>query len=278
MKKKLLLLLVAAAVVLFAVGCSKTESDVETGATENAKKIVVGATPTPHAEILNAAKEILAEEGYELEIVEFTDYIQPNKMLESKELDANYFQHKPYLDDYNAENKTDLISIAAIHYEPLGIYPGKTKTLDELKDNAQIAVPNDTTNEARALLLLEAQGLIKLKEDAGLKATINDIVENPMNLKIIEIEAAQLARSLPDVDIAVINGNYAIQAGLNVATDALAMEEKDSLAATTYANIVAVRSGDEEREDLKALVKALTSEKIKKFIEEKYQGAVVPVF
>jgi len=182
------------------------------------------------------------------------------------------------LDDYNEENKTDLVSIAAIHYEPLGIYPGKTKTLEELKDNAQVAVPNDTTNEARALLLLEAQGLIKLRENAGLKATINDIVENPKNLKIIEIEAAQLARSLPDVDIAVINGNYAIQAGLNVATDALAMEEKDSLAATTYANIVAVRSGDEEREDLKALVKALTSEKVKKFIEEKYQGSVVPVF
>lgn len=278
MKKKLLLLLIAAAVVLFAAGCSRNKSDVETGATEEAKKIVVGATPTPHAEILDVAKEVLAEEGYELEIVEFTDYIQPNKMLESKELDANYFQHKPYLDDYNEENKTDLVSIAAIHYEPLGIYPGKTKTLEELKDNAQVAVPNDTTNEARALLLLEAQGLIKLRENAGLKATINDIVENPKNLKIIEIEAAQLARSLPDVDIAVINGNYAIQAGLNVATDALAMEEKDSLAATTYANIVAVRSGDEEREDLKALVKALTSEKVKKFIEEKYQGSVVPVF
>ena len=278
MKKKLLLLLIAAAVVLFAAGCSRNKSDVETGATEEAKKIVVGATPTPHAEILNVAKEVLAEEGYELEIVEFTDYIQPNKMLESKDLDANYFQHKPYLDDYNEENKTDLVSIAAIHYEPLGIYPGKTKTLEELKDNAQVAVPNDTTNEARALLLLEAQGLIKLRENAGLKATINDIVENPKNLKIIEIEAAQLARSLPDVDIAVINGNYAIQAGLNVATDALAMEEKDSLAATTYANIVAVRSGDDEREDLKALVKALTSEKVKKFIEEKYQGSVVPVF
>ena len=278
MKKKLLLLLIAAAGVLFAAGCSRNKSDVESGATEEAMKIVVGATPTPHAEILNVAKEVLAEEGYELEIVEFTDYIQPNKMLESKELDANYFQHKPYLDDYNEENKTDLVSIAAIHYEPLGIYPGKTKTLEELKDNAQVAVPNDTTNEARALLLLEAQGLIKLRENAGLKATINDIVENPKNLKIIEIEAAQLARSLPDVDIAVINGNYAIQAGLNVATDALAMEEKDSLAATTYANIVAVRSGDEEREDLKALVKALTSEKVKKFIEEKYQGSVVPVF
>ena len=228
---------------------------------------MVGATPTPHAEILNVAKEVLAEEGYELEIVEFTDYIQPNKMLESKELDANYFQHKPYLDDYNEENKTDLVSIAAIHYEPLGIYPGKTKTLEELKDNAQVAVPNDTTNEARALLLLEAQGLIKLRENAGLKATINDIVENPKNLKIIEIEAAQLARSLPDVDIAVINGNYAIQAGLNVATDALAMEEKILWQLQLMPTSLQC-SGDEEREDLKALVKALTSEKVKKFIEE----------
>jgi D-methionine transport system substrate-binding protein len=241
-------------------------------------KIVVGATPTPHAEILNVVKEILAEQGYELEIKEFTDYIQPNKQLTDKELDANYFQHQPYLDDYNAENKTDIVSIAAVHFEPLGIYPGKTKSLAELKNNAKVAVPNDTTNEARALLLLEAQGLIKLRENAGLKATVNDVAENPKNLKIIEIEAAQLARSLPDVDIAVINGNYAIEAGLHVDKDSLAKEEKDSLAAKTYANIVAVRKGDEQREDLKALVAALKSDKVKKFIEEKYQGAVLPVF
>ena len=166
----------------------------------------------------------------------------------------------------------------AIHYEPLGIYPGKTKALADLKDGAQIAVPNDMTNEARALLLLETQGLIKVRADAELKATVNDIIENPKNLKIIEIEAAQLARSLPDVDLAVINGNYAIQAGLNAATDALAKEEKDSLAATTFANIIAVRKGDEKREDLKALVDALKSDKVKKFIEDTYKGAVVPVF
>jgi len=193
-------------------------------------------------------------------------------------LDANYFQHQPYLDDFNAENKTNIVSVAAIHYEPLGIYPGKAKTLDELKEGAQIAVPNDTTNEARALLLLEAQGLIKLNPEAGLKATVKDIAENPKNFKIVEIEAAQLARSLPDVDIAVINGNYAIKAGLNVARDAIAKEEKDSLAAQTYANILAVRKGDENREEIKALVNALKSDKVKEFIETTYEGAVVPVF
>ncbi|SMC64618.1 MetQ/NlpA family ABC transporter substrate-binding protein [Papillibacter cinnamivorans] len=247
-------------------------------ATEALNKIVVGASPTPHAEILAVAKEVLAKEGYDLEIVEFTDYVQPNLALASGDLDANYFQHQPYLDDFNAENKTDLVSIGAIHYEPLGIYPGKTTSLDALKDGAKVAVPNDTTNEARALLLLEAQGLIKLKADAGLKATKNDIAENPKNLDIIEIEAAQLARSLPDVDIAVINGNYAIQAGLNAATDALAKEEKDSLAATTFANIIAVRAGDENREDLQALVKALQSDEVRQYIEDTYQGAVVPTF
>lgn len=247
-------------------------------ATETLKKIVIGASPTPHAEILAVAKEVLAQKGYDLEIVEFTDYVQPNLALENGELDANYFQHQPYLDDFNVENKTSLVSIGAIHYEPLGIYPGKTASLDALKDGAKVAVPNDTTNEARALLLLEAQGLIKLKADAGLKATKNDIVENPKNLDIIEIEAAQLARSLPDVDIAVINGNYAIQAGLNAATDALAKEEKDSLAATTFANIIAVRAGDENREDLQALVKALQSDEVRAFIEDTYQGAVVPTF
>lgn len=241
-------------------------------------KIVVGASPVPHAEILKVAQEILKAQGYDLVIEEFTDYVQPNLALENKNLDANYFQHKPYLDDFNAENKTNLASLAAIHYEPLGLYPGKTKTVAELKDGAQVAVPNDTTNEARALLLLEAQGLIKVNPNAGLKATINDITENPKKLKIVELEAAQLARSLPDVDLAVINGNYAIQAGLNAATDALAKEEKDSLAATTFANILVVRVGDENREDLKALVAALQSDKVKGFIEETYKGAVVPVF
>lgn len=241
-------------------------------------KIVVGATPTPHAEILEAVKTVLAGQGYELEILEFTDYVQPNLTLDSGDLDANYFQHQPYLDDFNAENGTDIVPLTAVHYEPLGIYPGKTASLSELADGAQVAVPNDTTNEARALLLLEAQGLIKINPDAGLKATINDITENPKSLKIIEIEAAQLARSLPDVEIAVINGNYAIQAGLNAETDAIAKEEKDSLAAATFANILAIRAGDENREELKALATALNSGEVKSFIESTYQGAVVPSF
>ena len=239
--------------------------------------IKVGASPVPHAEILEAIKPVLAEQGYELEIVEFTDYVQPNLALEDGSLDANYFQHVPYLDSFNAENGTNIVSLAAVHFEPLGIY-GKTASLDALADGAQVAVPNDPTNEARALLLLEAQGLIKLTEGVGLEATVTDIAENPKNLKIVEIEAAQLPRSLPDVDIAVINGNYAIDAGLNAATDALAAEDPASIAATTFANILAVRAGDEGREELKTLAAALLSETSKKFIEDTYQGAVVPVF
>ena len=287
MKKALTLLLAAILLISVFAGCAKKTAETvpspsaeasATPAPTELKKISIGASPTPHAEILAVAKDILAKEGYDLEIVEYTDYVQPNLALQDGELDANYFQHQPYLDDFNKENNTDIVSLAAIHYEPLGIYPGKTKTLAELKDGAQVAVPNDTTNEARALLLLEANGLIKLKADAGLKATANDIAENPKKLKIVEVEAAQLARSLQDVDIAVINGNYAIEAGLNASTDALAKEEKDSLAATTYANIIAIRKGDENREDLKALVKALQSDEVKKFIEDTYKGAVVPVF
>lgn len=220
----------------------------------------------------------MATKGYDLEIVEYNDYVQPNLALDYGDLDANYFQHQPYLDNFNAERGTDLVAVAKIHYEPFGLYPGKTKTIEELKDGAEIAVPNDGTNEARALLLLEAQGLIKLAEGVGMDATVNDIVENPRNLKITEIEAAQLARSLQDVDMAVINGNYAIQAGLNVSKDAVAVEAQDSLAAETYANIVAVKRGNEDREDIKALVEALMSEEVKEFIESTYEGAVVPKF
>ncbi len=246
--------------------------------TKEAKKIVVGASTTPHAEILEQVKPILEKEGYTLEVIEYSDYVQPNLALDSKDLDANYFQHQPYLDQFNSENGTDIVSVAAIHYEPFGIYPGKTKTLEELADGAQIAVPNDATNEARALLLLEAQGLIKLAEGVGLEATKNDVVENPKDLKIIEIEAAQLARSLQDVDLAVINGNYAIQAGLNVAKDAIAVEDKGSVAADTFANILAVKSGDEDRKDIQAVVKALQSDTVRDFINEKYEGEVVPKF
>jgi len=256
-----------------------TEGKEENGnAQTELKKIVVGASVTPHAEILEVAKGILASKGYELEIVEYNDYVQPNLALDYGDLDANYFQHQPYLDNFNEERGLDLVSVAKIHYEPFGLYPGKTKTIEELKDGAEIAVPNDGTNEARALLLLEAQGLIKLAEGVGMDATVNDIVENPKNLKITEIEAAQLARSLQDVDMAVINGNYAIQAGLNVAKDAVAVEAQDSLAAETYANIVAVRKGDENREEIKALIEALTSEEVREYIESTYEGAVVPKF
>lgn len=290
MKKKIISVLLTTILSLGALtACGSTDSKQTTAAGTQAttaqattkaaaKKIIIGASPTPHAEILKVAAEVLATEGYELEIKEFVDYVQPNLTLESKDLDANYFQHQPYLDDFNAENKTNLVSIADIHYEPFGIYPGKTKTLADLKEGATVSVPNDTTNEARALLLLEAQGLIKLKADAGLKATKNDIIENPKNLEIKEVEAAAIAVSLQDVDIAVINGNYAMQAGLNVATDAIAKEDAQSLGASTFANILVVRKGDENREDLQALVKALKSDKVKKYIEETYKGAVVPLF
>jgi D-methionine transport system substrate-binding protein len=242
------------------------------------KVLKIGATPVPHEEILNAVKPELAKQGIDLQIVEFTDYVLPNQALANKELDANYFQHQPYLDDFNTKNKTDIVSAGAIHYEPLGLYPGKTKAIADLREGALIAVPNDTTNEARALLLLETAGLIKVKADAGLKATAKDISENPKKLVIKELEAAQIPRALPDVDLAVINGNYALDAKLSAATDALAKEDKDSLAAKTFANIVAVRKGDEAREDIKALVAALQSDAIKKFIEDKYQGAVLPSF
>ena len=249
----------------------------ETEATGELKPFVVGASPTPHAEILNAAKELMAVKGYDLQVQEYTDYVIPNEALAGGDLDANYFQHKPYLDSYNEQNGTDLVSAGAVHYEPFGIYAGKTKSLEELADGATVLVPNDVTNEARALLLLADEGLLTLKEDAGLEATTKDIVENPKNLKFEELEAAQIPRSLPDADLAVINGNYAIDAGLQV-SDALATEDKDSLAATTYANIVAVRAGEENSDGAKALMECLTSPEIKEFIENTYQGAVVPVF
>ena len=249
----------------------------ETKATGELEKLVVGASPAPHAEILEAARDLLKEKGYDLEIVEYTDYVQPNNALEAGDLDANYFQHEPYLVSFNKENGTHLAVAGTIHYEPFGIYAGKTASLEDLADGATVLVPNDVTNEARALLLLQDLGLLTLKEDAGLEATINDITENPKNLEFIELEAAQLPRSLQDADIAVINGNYAIEAGLKV-TDALATESADSLAAQTYGNVVAVREGEEESAKSKALVEALMSDTVKEFIENTYEGAVVPMF
>jgi len=256
---------------------TKAEETTAAETTGQLEKIIIGATPAPHAEILNAAKDILKEKGYELVVKEYTDYVQPNMALESGDLDANYFQHKPYLDQFNEQKGTDLVSAAAIHYEPFGIYAGKTDSIDKLPDGAQIAVPNDVSNEARALLLLADQGLIGLKEGVELEATKNDIVKNDKNFKIVEVEAAQLPRSLGDVDVAVINGNYAIEAGLKV-SDALAVEDAKSVAATLYSNIIAVRAGEESSEKTKALVEALTSDTVKKFIEDTYEGAVVPSF
>ena len=243
-----------------------------------ATKLSVGATPAPHAEILEICREILAEQDIDLEIVIFNDYVIPNTSTENGNLDANYFQHLLYLGDFNEQNGTHLVSAAAIHYEPFGIYAGKAASLEELKDGAQIAVPNDATNEARALLLLEAQGLIKLTEGVGLAATKLDIVENPHNYDIIEIEAAQLPRSLGSVDIAVINGNYAIDAGLKV-SEALAIEDGESeVIQNNYANVLVVKEGNENNEAVLALVEALKSEEVRTFIETTYEGAVVPLF
>lgn len=238
--------------------------------------IVVGASPSPHAQILEAVSEQLAQKGYQLEIKEFTDYIMPNTALEDGGLDANFFQHQPYLTDFNEKNGTKLVSAAAIHFEPLGIYGGKTADLADLPEGAQIAVPNDTTNEARALWLLQAQGIIEVDEQAGLEATKQDITSNPKNVEIVEMEAAQLPRALADVDFAVINGNYAVAA--EIVDQVLVTEDKDSEAAKQYANIVAVREGDENREDIKALVEALQSDEVKAYIEETFGSTVIPVF
>lgn len=250
---------------------SEQHSEIE----KELEPIRVGAGVTPHAEILREIQDDLEKKGYALEVVEYNDYVLPNTALEDGDLDANYFQHKPYLDDFNAENGTHIVGVANVHFEPLGIYAGKTKSLADLKDGAGVAVPNDTTNEARALLLLEQEGLIKLKEKAGLQATILDIQENPLNLKIKELEAAQVARAVSDVDIACINGNYAIEAGLE---EAIALESAESEAAETYANLIAVKEGNEDTEKTQALVEAVLSNKVKDFITANYKVAVVPVF
>lgn len=271
MKKTITLILISAIVLTLLAGCGSSSAKGST--------IVVGASVTPHAEILNVAKEILAEKGITLKVVEFTDYVQPNLNVESGQLDANYFQHVLYMGQFNKDNGTHIVQVAAIHYEPFGIYAGKTKSLADIKDGAVISVPNDGTNEARALMLLEAQGLIKLKEGVGISATILDIAENPKNLEIKELEAAQLTLSLQDVDFAVINGNYAIQAGLNALTDALTIEDKDSdVIKNNYTNILAVKEGKENDPAIQELVKALKSEKVKNFMNERFKGAVVPMF
>ena len=290
LKKLLLLALVSILAITVLAGCQSNEqappkAEEPTGAPEQkpeetlkteTKKVTVAASPTPHAEILAQVKEVLKEKGYELEVVEFSDYVQPNLVVDAGDIDANFFQHKPYLDDFNKEKGTKLASIAQIHYEPLGVYAGKSSDLKNIPDGASIAVPNDTTNEARALLLLEANGLIKIREGAGLAATKNDIAENPHNIEIVELEAAQVARVITDVDFVVLNGNYALSAGLDVA-DAVAKEEQDSEAAQTYANIIVVKEGNENNEGVKALIDALKSDKVKQYINETYKGAVVAI-
>lgn len=266
--KKMIALVLSLVLTLSLAACNGGSDD---------KTIKVGATPAPHAEILEIIKGALAEDGWTLEIVEFNDYILPNKSLDNGELDANYFQHVQYLENFNEEYGTDLVNAGGIHYEPFGIYAGKTASLEALADGAKVGVPNDATNEARALLLLEQVGLIDLKDGVGINATKDDIIANPKNLEIVEANAELLTATLPDVDIAVINGNYAIDAGLKVA-DALAIEASDGTATEWYMNVIAVKAGNEDSEKIQALLKALKSDAVKAYIEETYKGAVVPLF
>jgi D-methionine transport system substrate-binding protein len=272
--KKITLLLIIALLALssFLSGCGSKNTPAPS-ATDK-KTIKVGATAVPHAEILNVVKPLLEKEGINLVIVEMSDYVRPNMAVAEKELDANFFQHIPYLTKFSAERKLDLTYTAAVHIEPMGVYSKKIKNLNELPNGAQVGIPNDPTNGGRALALLAKAGVIKLKDGAGIAATVNDITDNPKNVKIRELEAAQLPRSLDDLTLAVINTNYALEAKLVPAKDALFLEQKDS----PYVNILTVRKGDENRPEIQKLTKALTSEEVKKFINEKYQGAIVPAF
>ena len=258
-------------------GCGSTDKKAEgsTGSTDS-KVIKVAASATPHAEILEEAKPLLEKEGYDLEVTVFDDYVQPNEVVESGDFDANYFQHIPYLNSFNEEKGTHLVNAGGIHYEPFGIYPGTKSSLDDIADGDTIAVPNDTTNEARALLLLQDNGIIKLKDGARLEATVNDIEENPYNVEIVELAAEQVARVAEETSYIVLNGNYALQAGYSVSKDALAYETSDSEAAKTYVNVIAVKEGNENSDKIKALVDVLKSDEIKDFINEKYDGAVIP--
>ena len=299
MKKKVIALIAVAALsVSVLTGCGSNETATQTSeaaattanqettaqtteATESKEvadtdtTIKVAASAVPHAEILEAAKPLLAEQGYTLEIQIFDDYVQPNLVVESGDFDANYFQHIPYLESFNKEKGTHLVNAGGIHYEPFGLYPGKETDIANI-EGATIAVPNDTTNEARALLLLQDNGYLKLKDGAGLTATKNDIVENPYNIEIVELEAAQIPRTLQDVSFGIMNGNYAMEAGYTVADNALLYESADSDAAATYVNVIAVKEGNENSAKIKALVDVLKSDEIKNFITENYNGGVIP--
>lgn len=268
MKKFITVLLIISLASFLAIGCSKNavEKDVNT--------IKVGVSPVPHAEIMEIVKPLLAEKGVNLDIVEYTDYIQPNLNLADGELDANYFQHIPYLESFCKDHNLDLTYIAKVHIEPMGVYSQKINSLDQLKEGASVAIPNDPTNGGRSLMLLDSAGVIKLKEGAGITATVNDINQNFKNVKIQELEAATLPRVLQDVDAAVINTNYALEVGLVPTKDALFIEDSDS----PYVNILAVHSRDENNPALTKLAEVLKSEEVKQFIEEKYKGAVVPAF
>lgn len=281
MKKSFLFLTLILTFAFILSGCTKsnnvsTTSNANSNTDSSTKmtKIVVGATPNPHAEILNVVKPILAKEGVDLEIKEFTDYVTPNTALVDKQIDANFFQHVPYLEDFEKKNNVKLVPLVKVHVEPMGAYSKKIKSKDELKDGATVAVPNDATNEGRALLLLQKEGLIKLKDPNGLTQTPRDIVDNPKHLKIVELEAPQLPRTLQDVDLAIINTNFALEANLNPLKDAIFMEDKNS----PYANVLVVRQDNQNDPAIQKLAKALNSDEVKKFIEDKYKGAIVPAF
>jgi len=282
MNKKFLSLILALALSASLTACGSSDTTektdgTDTGDTAETVTLKVAASPTPHAEILEQVKPILAEQGIDLVITEYGDYVVPNTAVDEGDEDANYFQHTPYLEQFNEENGTDLVSAGKIHYEPMGVYAGKTTSLEDLPDGATIAVPNDATNEARALQLLAAQGLIEIDPDAGLNATPNDITSNPKNLEFTELDASMIPNTIDEFDLNVINSNYALQAGLNPAEDALASEDADSDAAQTYANIIAVKAGHENDPAIVALVDALHSDEIQEFINTTYQGSVLPI-
>jgi len=274
MKKKVFVSLALVIVVslAFLTACA------DNGDEDELIPFVVGATPVPHSEVLEFVSDRMAEKGFDLQVRVFTDFVLPNLATESGELDANYFQHVPYMNNFNYQHGTNMVALFPVHFEPLGLYRARTQTIAELQDGAIIAIPHDPTNAARAFMLLEDAGLIRLDPDAGILATRLDIVYNPLNLDIRELEAAQLPHILPDVDMAVINGNFALQAGLSIEEDAVAMEERDSISAQTYANYIVVRAGNENDERVLALIDILSSDEVRDFINERFEGRVVPVF
>lgn len=278
--KKLLALLLALTVAIGLCACGSAPADDSSTDGDTTEPVVlkVAATPVPHAEILAQVKDVLAEQGIDLQVKEYNDYVMPNTAVEEGEEDVNFFQHQPYLDNFNQENGTHLVSVAAIHYEPMGIYAGKTTSIDALPDGATIAIPNDPTNEGRALLLLQAQGLIEIDEAAGLEATPNDITSNPKNIQFMELESAMLANTVEEVDLSVINSNFAMAAGFDPVNDSLASEDAIAEDSATYANVIVVKEGNEENAAVQALIKALQSDAVRDFINETYKGAVVPVF